>query len=66
MKQMNHPNLLRLHDHYFSYEGDRQFLHLITDLYHLDLRKMREYRMIEKKMVPVYLYQILKGLQGLN
>ena len=63
---VKHTNTLKLVDYYFQAEKDKQYLFLVTELYTIDLKTIIKQRIIDKNTIPLYLYQILKGLQYLH
>jgi serine/threonine protein kinase len=55
-----------LQDHYYNVEHDREYLFLAMDYYPRDLASLLKKKALIKDMLPVYLLQILRGLQYLS
>ena len=63
---MEHPNVVRLVDHYYGSERDTQYLHLVMEVYSCSLHGLIRQRTVQQGLVPLYLYQVLNGLSHLH
>lgn len=70
LKGLNHPNVLRIRDSFFTYEGDKEYLNVVMDFFPSNLfehiQKYRGKGEISRLKLKVFAYQLFRGLLYLS
>ena len=72
LQKLNHPNCLRIYDHFITTERTNQkkdviFLHIVSELFPMDLLKFtKKNPHIPDSLIKVFSYQIFSGLAYLH
>lgn len=66
MRQLKHPSIIQLIDHYMAREGEREFLFLVMPQYPCDLSAILRSAKLHADKLRVYLWQLLSALDYLQ
>ena len=66
LKDINHPNIIKVTDHYQNNIRDTLFVHIVTPMYSSDLHRMLKDKLVKIEEIPLFLFQVLRGLAYLR
>jgi serine/threonine-protein kinase MDS1/RIM11 len=66
LKSLNHPNVLKIRDSFYTYEGEKEYLNVVMDYFpcnlYESLQKYRNKGDISRLKLKVFAYQMFRGL----
>lgn len=62
LESLDNDNLLKMKDHFFTKEGDQEYLNVIMDYFPDNLYQIIKKKVLTPSLIKQYTYQILKGL----
>ena len=70
MKSLNHPNVLKIKDSFYSYEAEKEYLNVVMDYFpsnlYESLQKYKNKPEMSRLKLKVLAYQMFRGLLYLS